>query len=130
MSAKRAVDTDVRELLHARRQEPKLARMRRSSFEQVWISKTVLLETYWVSTSSYGFPDEAIATVMLRAAALPNVHLEDQDAVLQALEWYQLGIEFADALHLASRGHSEFFVTFDQRLAKRSQRLSAPVQAL
>ena len=98
--------------------------------EQVWISKTVLLETYWVLTSSYGFPDEAIATVMLRAAALPNVHLEDQDAVLQALEWYQLGIEFADALHLASRGHSEFFVTFDQRLAKRSQRLSAPVQAL
>lgn len=98
--------------------------------EQVWISKTVLLETYWVLTSSYGFPDEAIATVMLRAAALPNVHLEDQDAVLQALEWYQLGIEFADALHLSSRGHSEFFVTFDQRLAKRSQRLSAPVQAL
>ncbi|MDM7938444.1 MAG: hypothetical protein QUV06_13435 [Cyanobium sp. CZS 48M] len=33
--------------------------------------------------------------------AIPQVHLEHDDQVLNALEWHRQGLDFADSLHLA-----------------------------
>jgi len=32
----------------------------------------------------------------------PNVSVEDPQTVFQAVSWYEAGLDFADALHLAS----------------------------
>ncbi len=59
---------------------------------------------------------------MLRGVAgLPNVELEDTGAVADALAALERGLDFADALHLASSGGATRFVTFDRRLVRRAR---------
>lgn len=91
----------------------------------IWISKTVLLETEWVLRSLYGFPPDARAGALQALAGLRTVFLEDELAVAKALDWFQGGLDLADALHLASVGNSEQFATFDRKLAKHVKRLTA-----
>lgn len=38
------------------------------------------------------------------------------------MEWTALGLDFADAFPLASRGESRQFVSFDEMLVRRSAR--------
>jgi predicted nucleic acid-binding protein len=60
----------------------------------------------------------------LRAfAGLPRVKLEAPHHAARAMDWADGGMDFADALHLASAVACEAFVTFDWRMAK------APEQA-
>ena len=58
--------------------------------------------------------------------------LEDRDAVLMAVEAFDKGLDFADALHLARSPRASGFATFDQRLAKRAKALALtpPVELL
>ena len=55
-----------------------------------------------------------------------------RDAVLVAVEGFDKGLDFADALHLARSSRSSGFAIFDQRLAKRAKALglTPPVQWL
>jgi AbrB family looped-hinge helix DNA binding protein len=50
--------------------------------------------------------------------------LEDRDAVLMAVEAFDKGLDFADALHLARSPRAAGFATFDQRLANRAKTLA------
>jgi predicted nucleic acid-binding protein len=54
---------------------------------------------------------------------MPNVKLEEPLQVAKAFEWTAAGIDFADALHLASSPEAGRFVTFDIKLAKRAKKL-------
>ena len=90
----------------------------------VFVPKTVLLETEWVLRYSYGLKTVAIARAMLGLLGLPTVTVEDVAAVHRAIRMLEEGVDFADALHLASSTGAERFVTFDARLAKRARRLS------
>jgi predicted nucleic acid-binding protein len=44
-------------------------------------------------------------------------------ALLRALNGFEGGADFADALHVALSAQAESFVTFDQSLIKRAKRL-------
>jgi predicted nucleic-acid-binding protein len=89
---------------------------------EIWVSKTVLLETEWVLRSLYGFPPERLAGALRAVAGLPTMFLEDEVAVAKALHWFKEGLDFADALHLASAGNATQFATFDRKLAKQVSR--------
>ena len=52
---------------------------------------------------------------------LPNVRVEDQQAVFQAISWYESGLDFADALHLASSMKADKFITFDKTFIKKAR---------
>jgi predicted nucleic-acid-binding protein len=54
---------------------------------------------------------------------LPNVSVEDQQTVFQAISWYRSGLDFADALHLASSMKADGFVTFDKVFIKKARKL-------
>jgi predicted nucleic-acid-binding protein len=98
---------------------------------QVWIAKTVLLETEWVLRSLYGFESDRAAPALQALVGLENVHLEDARAVQRALGWFAAGLDLADALHLASLDRAEAFVTFDANFRKRAARVTGvPVRAL
>lgn len=90
--------------------------------EEVWIAKTVLLETTWVLQKVYGFPDKAIRHALLLLIGLPNVRIEDEEAVLNAVSLLEAGLDFADALHLASKPNSAHFISFDKASVRRAQR--------
>jgi len=88
---------------------------------EVWISKTVLLETEWVLRSLYAFAPEHVTRALRAVGGLATVFLEDEPAVARALDWVQAGLDLADALHLASAGHATQFVTFDRKLARQAR---------
>jgi predicted nucleic acid-binding protein len=61
-----------------------------------------------------------VAAALTALVALPNVRCEDEPAVVAALEWATHGLDFADALHLASARSANAFVTFDADLVRRA----------
>ena len=67
---------------------------------------------------------------MRALTSLPKVRVEDPAAVSRALEWTSSGMDFADALHLASRSESANFVSFDEELVKRAKGLGVSGVAL
>ncbi len=86
---------------------------------------TVLLETEWVLRGAYGISPASIARSLRGLLGLPEVSVGSADAIAQALEWFEQGLDFADALHLALTNEAEEFATFDARLAKRARRIAA-----
>ncbi|MFN0315105.1 MAG: PIN domain-containing protein [Burkholderiales bacterium] len=94
------------------------------------IFKTVLLETECVLRSRYGYKFRQVAEFFNYLSALPSVTLEDREAVRWALEALARGIDFADALHVASAGGLAL-VTLDRKLQRKASRIKgAKVQLL
>ncbi len=87
------------------------------------ILKTVLLETEWVLRSGYRFERDAISLGLRSLISASNFQIEDENYVLRALTWFDLGMDFADALHLASIGSETEFATFDASLRRVAQGL-------
>jgi predicted nucleic-acid-binding protein len=87
--------------------------------ETVMLAKTVILESEWVLRRLYRFGADRIADAFVALIALPNLVCEDADAVVSAIQWMRNGLDFADALHLASARPAGRFATFDHKLAKR-----------
>jgi predicted nucleic-acid-binding protein len=90
----------------------------------VLLPKTVLLETEWVLRGAYGIAGADIAAAFRRLLGLAGVAAEDAPAVARALDWYEGGLDFADALHLASSDRAGRFATFDRALIRRVKRLA------
>ncbi len=116
-----AVDTNVlvRLLAEDHAQEAAAARSRVGS-GPVWIPKTVLLEAAWVLRSVYSVEDAAIWDAFTKLLGLKNVHTEDELSVTNALALSAHGIEFTDALHLASRPRGAAFFSFDRSFVRRA----------
>ena len=98
--------------------------------EEVYLPKTVVLESERVLRHAYGLEPEVIRTALGKVLGLAQLTVEESDTVHQALAWYGEGLDLADALHLASSRRADAFATFDQRLRSRAQRLNTtPVVA-
>ncbi len=93
------------------------------STEEIFLADTVILETEWVLRYAYAYTPEQIIVALRRLCGLPNVHLRDADVIAFALTGYEVGLDFADALHLAQAKQCERMITFDQRFIDRAQRL-------
>ena len=89
---------------------------------RIWIPQTVLLETEWVLRSVYRLDPRRIEEVIRGLGGVPTVVFEDDEDVAHALDWFAAGMDFADALHLASIGPASEFVTFDRKLAASAAR--------
>jgi predicted nucleic-acid-binding protein len=92
---------------------------------QILIPKSVMLETEWVLRHAYGLDKKDIRRGFQNLMGLPNVRAEDSRALTLAISRYGLGMDFADALHLASSGEAKEFATFDKSLAKKATQLKA-----
>ena len=127
-----AVDTNVLARFYcddpddpeAARQRP-IAKKILLSSETVFVPITVILELEWVMRGFYETPPAAFTRVMKHLLGLANVTVEDWQAVDSALDLYDAGIDFADALHLGKSAHCTEFITFDdKRFAKKMTRAS------
>lgn len=91
----------------------------------IFLTTTVLLETEWVLRFSYQLPRETIAFALRKVIGLQQVEIENIGVVATALDWFEQGMDFADALHLASSTKAIQFATFDEKLTKLARRLQA-----
>ena len=84
---------------------------------QVFISRTVLLETEWVLRSRYKIIAKQIGSFLSALLNQDNIIIENQQQIEHALKWYELGADFADAMHLAVCEKSPLY-TFDKDFCK------------
>ncbi len=100
--------------------------------ERSFVLVTVLLELEWVMRGFYELPATDVSRVFRALSSIEHITLEDRDAVLAALDAFDKGLDFADALHLARSSRAASFATFDRTLAKRAKAfgLVPPVQLL
>jgi predicted nucleic acid-binding protein len=89
----------------------------------VFVCNTVFMETEWVLRSVYGFAPTRIADALTDFAGLPHVTLENPIAAAKTLDWMTKGVDFADALHLATAHDCDAFVSFDKAFAKAANAL-------
>jgi len=98
--------------------------------EEIFVAKTMLLELEWVLRAAYELSAAAIIRALRQILGLPNVQAEMPDQLEKAIDYYEKGLDFADALHLSSSPEGVSFYTFDTALIKRARSLKAPVKAL
>ncbi len=107
-----------------------IARRVLESHRALYVSLSVVLELEWVLRGFYEQRPAAVCAVLEHLLGLPNVHVEAWERVSDAIRAHQAGLDFADALHLASAGHCEQLLSFDDRkFARRAvkQGLKPPV---
>ena len=114
-----AADTNIIVRLLTADHPGQTARARRLfETETIFLAKTVLLETEWVLRRLYRFDRSAINRALAGLLSLPNVRCEDEPLPRQALAWNRDGLDFADALHLASMSGCSRVATFDLGMIK------------
>jgi predicted nucleic-acid-binding protein len=91
----------------------------------LWLPKTVLVEIEWVLRKGYGFERAAVNQALTALVSLENLSVEDAPAMRRALHWHAVGLDLADAVHLASSEMAERFVTFDAAFAATAERVGA-----
>jgi predicted nucleic-acid-binding protein len=120
----RAVDTNLVVRLFAQDDAEQVGAARRAlAADSVFVPKSVIVEFEWVMRGAYGESRAVIASAIQTILDTANVEVEDAPAVLRAVNWFRQGMDFADAVHLASSGHADWFVTFDQALRRRATKL-------
>ena len=93
----------------------------------IFASTTVLLESEWVLRSVYGFPGKEITSALRRFAGLPGVSVENPVLLANALARAEMGMDFADALHLGAAEQCEAMLTFDRRFIELARDASVTV---
>ena len=96
-----------------------------------YVPITVTLELEWVLRGAYKLPRDAVVTAFEGLLAIRHLHLEQEDLVRRALGWHRMGLDFADALHLARSEGCDALISFDRPLAQLASQLNLqpPVQS-
>lgn len=91
--------------------------------QQVYITKTVVLETEWILRGVYKINVKRVNAALTALLSLENVQVEDSTALFMALDAHAKGMDFADALHLVSSHRADTFATFDAGFRSRAKKL-------
>lgn len=91
---------------------------------------TVLLEVVWVlgSKMTFNMSRSQIVERLRHLFTVPTIYINNPATIIKTLHWYELGMDFADALHLANSDAQ--FATFDKHLASKAKELNAPQSVL
>jgi len=82
------------------------------------VATTVLLEVEWVLRAAYGLPAKTIAAALRGLLELENIVAADPALADRALNAYESGLDFADALHALQGAEGDDFITFDRALVR------------
>ncbi len=120
-----ALDTNilVRLLTNDDPIQAKKAALLIDSEQAFFVPLTVCLELEWLLRGAYGLEIKQLANSFEALLAIRNLSFESEVLIVQALGHYSKGIDFADALHLASASKCDSLVTLDKNFAKKSLKL-------
>jgi predicted nucleic-acid-binding protein len=126
-----AVDTNILarfycddpEDIEAKRQRPVARRVMVES-ASLFVPLSVVLEFEWVMRGFYQASTAEFCLAIEHLLGMSHVTVERWEAVADALNLHRRGLDFADALHLASSSACRGLITFDdRRFARRAKRL-------
>jgi len=111
-----ALDTNalVRVLTDDDPAQVEAARALLASDDTFWVPVTVLLETAWVLEAIYELDVPTVADGLRHFLGLPNVEVDRPRGIALALQWYEEGLDIADAVHLSLSQDADRLATFDQ----------------
>ncbi len=93
---------------------------------QVFIAKTVLMESEWLLRHAYRLSRAQIVEFLLAVLDTTNTGVEYHPQVDRAMEWYRQGADFAGAPYLAVADTALFHI-FDHKFCKAARKAkSAP----
>lgn len=97
----------------------------------LFVPLTVTLELEWVLRGAYALDKHAIARSFEALLSIRNISFERQADIQLALQHYQSGFDFADALHHGSTAGCKALATFDEKFKKLAvkAKLKPPVVA-
>lgn len=90
---------------------------------KIFIPKTVVMETEWVLRGVYNIERGIINSALKALISLEQVVIEDETILFEALDSHQQGMDFADAIHLASSRGANSFATFDLKFRSSAKKL-------
>jgi predicted nucleic-acid-binding protein len=90
-----------------------------------FVSRVVLLETYQVLENFYELGKGEILTALRTIFGLDNLVVEEYLATARSVAWYEAGMDFSDALTLASAQGQDQVATFDRDFARIATKLNA-----
>lgn len=96
---------------------------------QILLLRTVLMESEWLLRGRFGIERAVIQAFFNGLADTENFELEDEAQTREALAAYSAGMDFADAMHMASAGTTPLH-TFDEKFAKRAAKRGASVKRI
>lgn len=101
-----------------------LAKKLIESGQPLMVCKTVILEFEWVMRGYYQFTASDVNAVFQHLLSLEHITIENRFAVLQAINNFKDGFDFADALHHACYKNCQAIASFDdKKFSKRAKRL-------
>jgi predicted nucleic-acid-binding protein len=101
------------------------------SSQPLLLAKTVLLEFEWLLRGYYKYPKTAVQQVFDHLLTIPHLIVESRNQVETAVGWLREGMDFADALHLASYEGCPTMVSFDdKKFARRAARLKTQTRVV
>ncbi|GAB1233036.1 type II toxin-antitoxin system VapC family toxin [Ferrigenium sp. UT5] len=114
-----ALDTNIlaRFLLKDDAAQFRLARELLARPEIYTVPPTVMLELVWV-LESYECTRQEVLQSLRMLLGLPNFKPKSFEALCHAVKWYEAGMDFGDALHLALSDGDDVFVSFDKSFGK------------
>ncbi len=94
------------------------------SGKPLMVCKTVILEFEWVMRGYYQFTSSDVGAVFQHLLSLEHVTLEDRESINQAIAIFELGFDFADALHHTSYIDCIHIASFDdKKFARHAKRM-------
>jgi predicted nucleic acid-binding protein len=96
----------------------------------VILTTSVVLETEWILRGAYGYAPVDVNRALRAFLGVSQVALSEPSVVRSALDYHEQGLDFADALHVASAASVGRLATFDRRLARRSQRIATEIKII
>lgn len=120
------IDTNLllRYLLNDDAGQAKRAQRLLESSSQVTVTPAIVLELVWVLECSDCSRAE-IAAALRHVLGLPNMRLANEVALYRAVQWFEQGTDFADALHLGLSPATATMATFDKDFVTRARRIEA-----
>jgi len=121
-----AVDTNVlaRYLLNDDLEQAKAAARLLAGRDRIDVPLSVWLELVWVLQSNDCDKLEIIKGLR-HIIGLPSIRPRAFDVFLHALRWYEEGMDFGDALHLAMSAGNKRFASFDKAMTKTAAKIGA-----
>jgi len=90
----------------------------------VTVTPTIVLELVWVLECSDCSRAE-IVSALRHVLGLPNMRLANESAYFRAVQWFEQGMDCADALHLALSPATATLMTFDKDFVNIAKRADA-----
>lgn len=120
------IDTNLllRYLLNDDAGQAKRAQRLLESSSQVTVTPTIVLELVWVLECSDCSRAE-IAAALRHVLGLPNMRVANEAAFFRAVQWFEQGMDFADALHLGLSPATATMATFDKDFVTKARRIEA-----